>query len=72
MTGEKPGAGEEALYWSADGPLGPDKFENDLDHISEEHLAKVYGKDFMREMDEYIDAIIAQIEADEAKRLGGG
>ena len=29
MTGEKPGA-EEALYWDADGPLGPEKFENDL------------------------------------------
>ena len=36
------------------------------------HLKTIWSADFHQAMDDYIDVIVAKIEADEAKGLGGG
>jgi hypothetical protein len=48
---------EKVLYWSKTGPLGPEKFENDLQDIDPETLAKSYGEEFMKEMTELTEAL---------------
>lgn len=58
---------KEAPYKDADGPLGPEKFENDLPHFDAAAFAKSHGDEFMAEMDDIVARILADKLAQEKK-----
>jgi hypothetical protein len=58
---------KEALYSDKHGPLGPEKFENDLDEVTREQREKAFGPEFMKEMDDIVARILADNLAQEKK-----
>ncbi len=60
------GAGEVKVsdeYRSKDGPLGPEKFENDLQPIDEEALVTRYEEAFIAELKAHVAAVKALVIA---------
>jgi hypothetical protein len=51
---------EKVLYWSKTGPLGPEKFENDLQDIDPAALVKSYGEEFLKELEDYVKEIVKE------------
>jgi hypothetical protein len=50
---------EKTPYQSLDGPLGPDRFENDLPIIDQKALDASHTEAFLKELEDFIEALKA-------------